>query len=233
MGSPKSNRITQSHTAPVAPARPGVPSSPGTPSPPPQGPSLLSSAGAAPACKINTKGSSGARAGRVNRVTRGFAGLFSRQAPFNLLWKHLRTKAGTAAQQEPGFNVEELVPKRLTAAVGCRPSVSAGRNFSMGTGRQGGQPGPRGAQSHPPPLPPPPHVLQCCSSTGVSPRNGGFSWNCSHGGFNLPPLPMPLGSSDPAQARKYSRGEVKAEGERAWGPPSIYPYHSSALCPGG
>lgn len=165
------------------------------------------SAGDAPACKINTEGSSGVRAGRVNRVTRGFAGLFSRQAPFNLLWKHLRTKAGTAAQLEPGFNVEELVPKRLTAAVGCRPSVSAGRNFSMGTGRRGGQPGPRGAQSHPPPLPPPPpHVPQCCSSTGVSSRNRGFSWNCSHRGVNLPPLPMPLGSSDPAQARKYRKG---------------------------
>lgn len=49
---------------------------------------------------------------------KGFAGLFSRQALFNLLWKHLHTKAGTAAQLEPGFNVEELVPKRLKAAVG-------------------------------------------------------------------------------------------------------------------
>lgn len=58
------------------------------------------------------------RAGRVNGVTKGFAGLFSRQGPFNLLWKHLHTKAGTAAQLEPGFNVEELVPKRLKVTVG-------------------------------------------------------------------------------------------------------------------
>lgn len=54
----------------------------------------------------------------LKRVTRGFADLFSRQAPFNLLWRHLRTKTGTAAQLEPGFNVEELVLKRLKTAVG-------------------------------------------------------------------------------------------------------------------
>lgn len=70
-----------------------------------------------PLHSINNPGSSGARPERVNGVTKGFAGLFSRQAPFNLLWKHLHTKAGTAAQLEPGFNVEELVPKRLKAAV--------------------------------------------------------------------------------------------------------------------
>lgn len=67
--------------------------------------------------KIINRGSTGARPERVNGVTKGFAGLFSRQAPFNLLWKHLHTKTGTAAQLEPGFNVEELVPKRLKAAV--------------------------------------------------------------------------------------------------------------------
>lgn len=71
-----------------------------------------------PICKSSNRGSTGARPERVNRVTKGFAGLFSRQAPFNLLWKHLHTKAGTVAQLEPGFNMEELVPKRLKAAVG-------------------------------------------------------------------------------------------------------------------
>lgn len=71
-----------------------------------------------PIHRINNQGSTGARPERVNGVTKGFAGLFCRQAPFNLLWKHLHTKAGTAAQLEPGFNVEELVPKSLKAAVG-------------------------------------------------------------------------------------------------------------------
>lgn len=103
---------------------------------------LLASGRDAHTCKINSRVNIRARGERVNGVTKGFAGLFSRQAPFNLLWKHLHTKAGTEAQLEPGFNVEELVPKRLTAAVRHRPSSQAGRNFSTRMGGQEGQPGP-------------------------------------------------------------------------------------------
>ena len=82
-----------------------------------------------PVCKIHNHRSTRARPARVNGVTKGFAGLFSRQAPFNLLWKHLPTKAGTAAQLEPGFNVEELVPKRLKAAVRALTLLSDGQEF--------------------------------------------------------------------------------------------------------
>lgn len=139
----------------------------------------ISTSAYVPIHKSNNWGSTGARPERVNGVTKGFAGLFSRQGPFNLLWKHLHTKAGTAAQLEAGFNVEKLVPKRLKAAVGCWPSCQTGRNLSPGMGRRGRQPGPKDCCCLPwlplsmQPACFPRKMEQICQEQGSSPQAAG------------------------------------------------------------
>lgn len=87
-----------------------------------------------PFTKLITRTALGIDQKELIGVMEGFAGLFSRQAPFNLLWKHLHTKAGTAAQLEPGFNVKNLSQRDYKQPLGTDSPVRQAEISHQGCG---------------------------------------------------------------------------------------------------